>query len=124
MAPQTKTWRRRKGMALMGISTEEKIRQLQAMVEGDQSDHLAYFMLGKLYLDIGRNEDAAVELENCIQLRQDYSAAYRLCGDAYRKAGNLEKAKEIYDSGIAVAEKNGDLQTVKEMKALARKLEG
>ncbi len=106
------------------FSPEQKIEQLRALVEADPSDHLGFFMLGKLYLDVNKPGDAAAQFESCLRLKPDYSAAYRLCGDAYRKAGEQEKARDVYTRGIAVAEENGDLQTVKEMKAFLGKLGG
>ncbi len=109
---------------MTGFSAEEKIEQLRSLVEADPSDHLGFFMLGKLYLDVDRPADAAAQFESCIRLKPDYSAAYRLLGDAYRKAGDTGKARDVYTRGIKVAEGNGDLQTVKEMKAFLSKLGG
>ena len=106
----------------MSFTTEEKIQQLVKIVALDPADHLGHFMLGKMYLDAGRFEDGASEFEKTLELRPDYSAAYRLCGDCYRKAGNVAKAQKAYETGIAVAEKNGDLQTVKEMQVFLRKI--
>lgn len=107
----------------MAFTPEEKIEQLEKLLTLEPDDHLGHFMLGKLYLDAERLEEAAVEFEKTLILKPDYSAAYRLCGDAYRKAGNSEKARDVYERGIVVAEANGDLQTVKEMKAFLRKLQ-
>ncbi len=101
---------------------QEKIIQLEKLLELDPQDSTGYFMLGKLYLDAGENLKAAGALERCLEIKPDYSAAWRLCGDAYRKADDTEKAKNTYRRGIEIAEKNGDLQTVKEMKAFLGKL--
>lgn len=106
----------------MSFSAEEKIQQLQKILELDPNDHLGHFMLGKLYLDAERYQEGAREFEQTLALKPDYSAAYRLCGDCYRKAGNVAKAREVYEKGIEVAEGNGDLQTVKEMQVFLRKL--
>jgi len=104
------------------MTLEEKIVQLEKLLEMDP-DATGCFMLGKLYLDAGRNEDAAAVLHKAIELKPDYSAAWRLAGDAWRKAGDEDKARETYRKGIEVAEAKGDLQTVKEMTAFLRKLE-
>lgn len=101
---------------------EEKIRQLEHLLTMEPDDATGFFMLGKLQLDAGQLEKAAASLEKCISLKPDYSAAYRFCGDAYRRLENAPRAREVYERGIAVAEQRGDLQTVKEMKAFLGKL--
>lgn len=107
----------------MAFTTEEKIQQLEKLVEADPSDYLGCFMLAKLYAEVGRHAEAAEAGAKCLALKPDYSAAYRATGDAYRLAGMKEKARDVYTRGIAVAETNRDLQTVKEMKMFLRKLE-
>lgn len=100
----------------------DKIKQLEAILEDDPSDHLGWFMLGKLYLDEKRFEDGAEAFHKCLGLKPDYSAAYRFCGDCHRLAENRDEARSIYEKGVEVANANGDLQTVKEMEAFLRKL--
>lgn len=107
----------------MSMSPEDKIAQLEKLLEIDPEDNLGWFMLGKMYLDVKRHQDAAAAFEKCLELKPDYSAAWRFCGDAYRLAEQPTKAREVYEKGIAVAEKNGDLQTVKEMQAFLKKVE-
>lgn len=104
------------------MTPEEKIAQLETLLE-DDPEPTGYFMLGKLYLDVERHGDAAAALEKSLELNPGYSAAWRLAGDAHRKGGDKDKARETYRKGIEVAEANGDLQTVKEMKAFLAKLE-
>ncbi len=104
------------------FTPQEKIARLEALVEMDPEDYLGYFLLGKLYLDTDQYARSAEMLEKCLELKPDYSAAWRFCGDAWRKSGDLNRARATYERGIVVAEANGDLQTVKEMKALLGKL--
>jgi uncharacterized protein HemY len=106
----------------VSLSPEDKIKQLENLVEADPEDHLGFFMLGKLYLDTKQYEEAASRFERCLELKPDYSAAWRFAGDAHRLADQREKAREVYERGIEVANANGDLQTVKEMQAFLRKL--
>ena len=104
------------------MTTEEKIAQLEALLADDEPDSLGLFMLGKMYLDVGRHADAAATLERCVALKPDYSAAYRFLGDAWRKAGDAARARSTYEKGIAVAEEKGDLQASKEMGVMLRKV--
>lgn len=110
------------GATLMAFTAEEKIQQLEKLVELDPSDYLGYFMLAKLYIETKNFPAAVVAADRCIELKPDYSAGYRACGDAHRLAGEKERAREVYTRGITVAEANRDLQTVKEMKMFLKKL--
>jgi len=106
----------------VSLDLQEKIRRLEQLVELDPNDATGLFMLGKLYLDAGHGPLAAEVLERCIAAKPDYSAAYRFCGDAWRKSGETGRARDVYERGIAIADANGDLQTVKEMKVFLAKL--
>ncbi|CAN5325298.1 hypothetical protein BH09SUM1_BH09SUM1_17000 [soil metagenome] len=106
----------------MSFTLEEKIQQLEKLLSDDPEDHLGHFMLGRLYMEAARHEDAAREFAISIEQNPEHSASYRQCGDAYRKDNKPEKAREVYERGIVVAERRGDLQTVKEMQAFLRKL--
>ena len=106
----------------MSLTPEDKIKQLENLLETDPTDHLGFFMLGKLYLDTNQYDKAAAAFEKCLELQPDYSAAWRFLGDSQRLAGNIDKARQVYEQGIAVADERGDLQTVKEMQAFLRKI--
>lgn len=105
------------------MELNEKITQLEALLEADP-DPTGLFMLGKMYIDAERFTDAADALQRAIEMKPDYSAAWKLAGDAWRKAGDNDKARETYRKGIEVANARGDLQTVREMTAFLNKLEG
>ncbi|MCC6547596.1 hypothetical protein IT570_10560 [Candidatus Sumerlaeota bacterium] len=106
----------------MAFTTEEKIQQLENLVQLEPNDYLCHFMLAKLYIETKNFPAAAIAADRCIALKPDYSAAYRAGGDAYRLAGEHERARDVYTRGIAVAEANRDLQTVKEMTMFRKKL--
>ncbi|HEY5665702.1 MAG TPA: tetratricopeptide repeat protein, partial [Gammaproteobacteria bacterium] len=52
----------------------------------------------------------------------DYSAAWRLLGQAQVAAGQHEAAAESFERGIAVARQRGDRQVEKEMQVFLRRL--
>lgn len=101
----------------------EKIRQLEMIIEAEQPpDPLTHFLLGREYMEAGHFGDAARVLERCVELNPEYTAAYRFWGDAHRKAGEGAAAREVYELGISVAQRTGDLQAGKEMEAFLKKL--
>lgn len=56
-----------------------------------------------------------------VRLDPDYSAAWRLLGRVCQELGDMREALQAFESGIAVAERHGDRQLVKEMQVfLAR----
>jgi predicted Zn-dependent protease len=105
------------------MTDEEKIERLQALVAADPSDSLGQFMLGKLLLDTGRLEEATAAFARCVELKEEYSAAWRFLGDCYRKREMPAEARQTYERGHAVATRLGDLQAAREMEAFLRKLE-
>lgn len=103
------------------LSKIEKLEELLKDPEQEQ-DSLTHFLLGREYLEVDRNEDAVRAFERCVELNPQYSAAYRFLGDAHRKSGNGEKAKETYETGMTIANEMGDLQAAKEMEALTKRI--
>jgi cytochrome c-type biogenesis protein CcmH/NrfG len=108
----------------MSFSNEEKISGLEKILADDPSDFTGWFLLGRLYLDENRPADAAGAFQHAVDAKPDYSAAWKQLGDAWRKADDHDKALDAYRQGLAVAEANRDLQTVKELQAFVKKLSG
>ena len=51
----------------------------------------------------------------------DYTAAYRGLGRARVALGDLEGARAVFEVGLAVADRTGDLQSGKEMASFLRR---
>ncbi|MDX1972798.1 MAG: tetratricopeptide repeat protein [Candidatus Sumerlaeia bacterium] len=102
----------------------EKILRLEALLEdpAEAADPLTHFLLGREYMGAERFAEATTAFERCVELKPDYSAAWRFLGDALRKQGLLERAREIFTHGKTVAYERGDLQAAKEMEALLHRL--
>jgi len=107
------------------MDAEEKIKRLEAMLDDPEqaSDPLTYFLLGREYMEAKRFEEGAKSFEKCIELNPQYSAAYRFLGDCYRLSDQKDKAKDIYQTGMTIANESGDLQVVKEIQVFLKKLE-
>jgi len=85
--------------------------------------NLLRFGLGKAYLDSGQPEQAAEHLQKCLGFDPNYSAAWKLLGQACQRLGMLEEARQAWHNGLEVARKRGDKQTEKEMTVFLRRLE-
>lgn len=103
--------------------TSALIINLEKMLASGRDSALLRFGLGNGYLDAGDPATAAGHLRQAVTLNANYSAAWKLLGKALAAAGDNQAALAAYREGIAVAEKMGDKQTMKEMQIFARRLE-
>lgn len=95
-----------------------RIEPLKKVLAIDPNDEVAWFGLGKAYMDDG-NWDAAVEsLESCIRVKPAYSAAYLALAQSLQKLAQLDRCREICRQGIEVSTKNGDAMVTKNLEAL------
>ena len=99
------------------------ITNLEKLLASGKDTALLRFGLGNAYLDAGEAEPAVIHLRRAIELKADYSAAWKLLGKALADSGDAEAAKAAYRSGIETATAKGDKQAVKEMTVFLRRLE-
>lgn len=104
------------------MDTSEKIKQLESLVASDPEDADLYFLLGKALLDARRFDEAAQRLAEAALRKPDLAAIRRFWGEALRGKGDAAGARDVWTKGIMIAERTGDLQAGKEMKALMKKL--
>jgi Flp pilus assembly protein TadD len=102
------------------LSRLEQFRQIVAM---DPDDYFSHFGYANALFEVGRYSEAAQEFREAIRLKPDYSAAFRDLGKALERAGAPIEAGQVYRQGIPIAERNGDLQTLKEMQVFLKRLE-
>jgi Flp pilus assembly protein TadD len=107
--------------------SHDRLEQLREIAEREPNDEVAQYGFGKACLDRGLLEEAIGALTRATQIRSGYSAAYRDLGRALTEAGRPHDAIRTLRVGLQVAQKQGDLQTVREMevfmKRAARKLQ-
>lgn len=99
------------------------VAALERLLAAGHDNALLRFGLGKAYLDSGQPEQAAEHLQKCLGFDPNYSAAWKLLGQACQRLGMLEEARQAWHNGLEVARKRGDKQTEKEMTVFLRRLE-
>ena len=99
-----------------------RIEPLKKVLAIDPADDVAWFGLGKAYLEDASYDEAATALENCIRVKPTYSAAYYALAQALQKMGRLDQCRQICDQGIAVSSKNGDAMVTKNLELLKQSL--
>jgi uncharacterized protein HemY len=100
----------------------DRIEQFKEVIKTDPNDETLHYGLGIECCKADRYAEAVEAFRTAIRLKPDYSAAYRELGKALTKIGQTEEARKIYEEGIVVAEKKGDLQTKKEMQVFLNRL--
>lgn len=103
---------------------EEKSRleQFRELAELDPDDPVVHYGLGVECVKQKLYGEAIKALRRAIELKPDYSAAYRELGRALEGTGELQEASAVYRKGKEVAVEKGDIQTGKEIDVFLRRL--
>ena len=99
------------------------IEQLEAMLERGQDSAALRFAIANHYFRADEARKAIEHAQVAVELDPDYSAAWRLLGQAQVAAGLADDAAASFERGIEVAGKSGDKQVEREMRVFLRRLE-
>ncbi|PJE40948.1 MAG: hypothetical protein CUR33_12455 [Pseudomonas sp.] len=96
---------------------------LEKMLAKGMDNALLRFGLGKGYLDAAEFAKAAEHLQRCVEFDAQYSAAWKLLGQALNKQGRSAEARAAWTQGLRVAEEKGDKQAGKEISVFLKRLD-
>ena len=96
---------------------------LEKMLAKGMDNALLRFGLGKGYLDAAEFAQAAEHLQRCVEFDAQYSAAWKLLGQALHKQGLSGEARAAWQQGLRVAEEKGDKQAGKEISVFLKRLD-
>jgi predicted Zn-dependent protease len=99
-----------------------RIEPLKKVLAMDPNDDVAWFGLGKAYMDDGNFEEAAKALRQCVMVKPTYSAAYFALAQSLQKLGRIQECREVSATGIEVSTKNGDAMVTKSLEMLKSSL--
>ncbi|MFQ5991262.1 MAG: tetratricopeptide repeat protein [Nitrospiraceae bacterium] len=99
-----------------------RIEPLKKVLAIEPNDDVAWFGLGKAYLDDQNYDEAVSALQSCIKVKPTYSAAYLALAQALQKSGRLEECRQVCGEGIEVSTKNGDAMVTKNLGLLQESL--
>lgn len=97
------------------------IEALQKQIGGPRDGSLLRFSLGQALLNAGDAVAAAEALRMALQFDPNYSAAWKLLGQALLKGDDVAAAVVTWKHGIDVAKVRGDTQAAKEMTVFLRR---
>lgn len=95
-----------------------RIEPLKRVLAIEPTDDVAWFGLGKAYMDDGNFEEAAKALQQCITVKPTYSAAYYALAQSLQKLGRIDECHTTCATGIDVSAKNGDAMVTKNLEML------
>lgn len=95
-----------------------RIEPLKRVLAIDPNDDVAWFGLGKAYMEDENFEDATKALQQCITVKPTYSAAYFALAQSLHKLGRIEECRTVCTTGINISTKNGDAMVTKNLELL------
>jgi predicted Zn-dependent protease len=99
-----------------------RIEPLKKVLAIDPNDEVAWFGLGKAYMDDGNFAEAADALESCIRVKPTYSAAYYALAQSLKNLSRIDRCREVTNQGIEVSTKNGYAMVTKNLELLKQSL--
>ena len=99
-----------------------RIEPLKKVLAIDPNDDVAWFGLGKAYMEDENFEEAAKALSQCTTVKPTYSAAYYALAQSLHKLGRIDECRTVCTTGIAVSTKNGDAMVTKNLEHLKSSL--
>lgn len=99
------------------------VDRFEQLLAAGKDNALLRFTLGAEYLKANDAVRACEHLRRALEHDPQYSAAWKLCGQALAAAGRAQDALVAYRCGIEVATQKGDKQSAREMQVYARRIE-
>lgn len=86
-------------------------------------DEFLHYALALETINSGKKEEGIRILENLRTKSPDYLGLYYKLAQMYQLGGRFEKAAEVYESGIRLAEQKQDFKTRDELKNALRMMQ-
>jgi tetratricopeptide (TPR) repeat protein len=87
------------------------------MLAQDPNNQLAQYGLAMELTNLNQLSDAHAAFERLLVINPNYAAGYYHAGKAFEKDGRLEDARQIWEKGLDVTQRNGDAHTASEIQA-------
>jgi Tfp pilus assembly protein PilF len=103
--------------------TESRLDLLTEIVKQNPENLLARYGLAMEYSQQDDSEKALENFRLLMELNPDYVAAYYQSGRVLQKLGEVERAREMFTTGISASERVGDLHARSELEAALAELQ-
>jgi Tfp pilus assembly protein PilF len=88
-----------------------RLEMLRLMVSQDPNNSFARYGLAMELANGGDIEAAVAEFRTVLDRDENYVPVYFHLGQALEKTGDVEQARAVYEKGIEVTTRKGDLHT-------------
>lgn len=92
-----------------------RINDIKKMLKTDKHDSFLTYALALEYDKLGDSKEAIRIIEELIQTDPEYLGAYYKLGQLYEQQNKLDKAIQIYRTGIKLANEKNDNKTKGEL---------
>lgn len=101
---------------------ESRVDMFSKLLERDPENPMVLYSLGSELFKEERYTEASERLRKAVENKPDYSVAYRTLGRALYELEEDDEALRVFEEGRNIAQRNGDLQTVKEIDVFTKRL--
>ena len=99
------------------LTFDEEISRYKRVIEFDPNDVLGYFSLAGVYVSAKQWKEAEKAYAKALEVNPEHSASYFGLGQSLQEQGKFEEAAQVFEKGIPIAERKGDLIPFKKMSA-------
>ena len=93
-----------------------RLEQLQQMLAQEPNDEFLQYAISLEYFSVGNFTKALECFKIILNTKPDYLAAYYQTGKCYEELKQIEEAKNIYNRGIELAQKQNKNKTFNELR--------
>jgi predicted Zn-dependent protease len=103
--------------------SDSRAGMFRNLLQRDPNNPMVLYSLGNELFKEGSYVEAREHLERAVENKPDYSVAYRMLGRTLYELREDAEARAVFTRGREIAQRNGDLQTVREIDVFMRRLE-
>lgn len=92
-----------------------RLEILKQMLAQDPNNGFARYGLAMEYANGGDLTQAIAEFRDLLARDENYGAAYYHAGQTLEKLGDIQQARSVYEKGIEITTRKGDLHTRSEI---------
>lgn len=101
---------------------QSRLDILLQLIEKNPNDSFTRYGLAMEYAKREEYDKALESFRRLWEFNPDYAAAYYHAGQLLRKMGQIEEARRVFEQGIAVTSRLGDLHARSELEAALEEL--
>jgi Tfp pilus assembly protein PilF len=101
----------------------DRLSQLEELLKEDPSDSFLQYGIALEYAKKGNVNEAIQRIEKLLTEKPDYLGAYYQLGQYYEVVEKNNEAIAIYEKGMELARKVGNMKTMNELREALQQLE-